>query len=179
LLQPKVVYELTGNFEEHPKYGKTFEVATFRLLDLKTNDQYLNFFKEMVAGVGDVLAKRIIDAYQAEDLFAAILEKPDKLDQVHGLSPASKQRLLKEINALLTENKLATVFFNAGLKMDFLVQMKNNFYYQANSEALIEQILTTDFYNYAKRYHLTPFEEVDKVAMYFQKLAADDLTRLA
>jgi len=179
LIQPKVPYELTGVFEQHPKYGKSFEVTSFQIISLNNKDQYLNFFSETVPGIGPVVSQRILEAYDQDDLFQAILKNPKPLDDVKGLKPSSKELLIQGIKDLNTENHFTKIFFAADLKMDFLTKLKNDFYQEKNKDEVIEHILYNDFYYYAKRNHLTPFDEVDKVVMHFQKLSPEDPFRLA
>jgi len=179
LIQPKVPYELTGIFEQHPKFGKSFEVTSFQIISLKNEDQYLNFFSETVPGIGPVVSQRIVDAYDHDDLFQAILNNPEKLELVKGLKPISRRLLVQAIKDLNTENHFTKIFFAANLKMDFLTKLKNDLYQEKNRDQIIEHILQNDFYHYAKKSHLTPFDEVDIVVMHFQKLNPDDPFRLA
>jgi len=179
LLQPKVTYELAGHFQDHPKYGRSFDVTSFQVVDLKTADQYQNFFKTMVPGMGDILAQKVIDQYGPGELFEKILADPAPLIQIKGISASIQKSIVDKIQDLVTENKFTTTFFQADLKMDFLIHLKNYFSQMEHPDEAIETILTTSFYRYARDHHLYPFEEVDKVACYFQKLSPYDVTRLA
>jgi len=154
-------------------------VTSFQVVNLKTADQYQNFFKTMVPGMGDILAQKVIDKYGAGELFEKILANPDPLIEIKGISPAIQKSIVAKIQDLVTENKFTTTFFQADLKMDFLLHLKNYFSQMEHPDAAIETILTTNFYRYARDHHLYPFEEVDKVACYFQKLSQYDITRLA
>lgn len=88
-------YIFYGNFQEHPKYGRQFNVTHFRKDIPKTKQgivQYLS--SDLFKGIGKKTAENIVNVL-GEDAISRILENPSLLDTVPRL-PADKAKNLYE-----------------------------------------------------------------------------------
>ena len=82
---PGETLELTGDWRDHPKFGRQFEAATCRqVLPATINGIKRYLASGMIRGVGPVLAQRLVDKFGAEVL--EILDNdPRRLRAVEGL----------------------------------------------------------------------------------------------
>lgn len=174
-LQAHVNYELTGEFEDNNKYGKSFNVLSASLGVGKSKTQVINYLSSaLFPGIGRQAATLIAEHYQ-DNVIEKINADPDSLTLVKGLS-SQKVSLIQHVLAqIVNQNQLTKIFYEQNLKIDFYNYLKEH----SESDTEIDEILTNSFYEYAYDHHLTPFSEVEKVAVYFEKLSVDDPKRLA
>ncbi len=93
--------EITGNYVEHPLYGRQLKAESFRVVppdDLLSMERYLS--SGAIKGIGEALARRIIKTFQ-EDTFRIIEEEPERLAEVKGIS----ERKAREIAEQMIEKK--------------------------------------------------------------------------
>ncbi|BDY11796.1 SF1B family DNA helicase RecD2 [Hydrogenimonas cancrithermarum] len=81
--------ELSGNWEEHPKFGPQF---VFEELNIKGSELYF-YLTKVVKGVGQKLVKRLIAHYGEEELLRILDEEPQKLLTFKGI----KEKKLSQI----------------------------------------------------------------------------------
>ncbi len=87
---------LVGEWGQHPKYGRQFVASTIQV-DLPVDvDGLTHFLSEHPAakGIGPVKARRIAEHYGA-DFEAVLLNNPDQIANLHGVSIANVQALAK------------------------------------------------------------------------------------
>jgi len=84
-LAPGEELDLTGEWDNHPKYGRQFKVSSFeRTIPATVNGVRRYLASGLIKGVGEVLAGRMIDAFGGRVL--EILDgEPEKLLTVEGL----------------------------------------------------------------------------------------------
>ena len=78
--------EVTGEYVEHPTYGRQFRVEHFEEkepTDELSMERYLG--SGAIKGVGTALAARIVRRFK-EDTFRIIEEEPERLAEVKGIS---------------------------------------------------------------------------------------------
>ncbi len=93
--------EAQGEYTQHQIYGKQFKIEQYKILppsDEVSMERYLS--SGAVKGVGEALARRIIQAFGAET-YRIIEEEPERLAEVKGIS----QRKAREIAASLYEKR--------------------------------------------------------------------------
>lgn len=77
----------TGNWVNHPTYGKQFSVTSYSKEMPATSAAILTYLSSgAVKGIGPVTAKRIVDIY-GEDSLNVIEEHPEWLSDIKGISP--------------------------------------------------------------------------------------------
>lgn len=90
-------YHLEGTVSEHPKYGRQFQVTTFRKEMPVTKAGVSTYLSgEMFKGVGKKTAERIVDIL-GNDAISRILQDPTVLDQVPKLTTKLKESLSKTL----------------------------------------------------------------------------------
>ena len=78
--------EITGNFVEHPVYGRQMKAESFRVVppdDCISMERYLS--SGAIKGIGEALAARIVKTFK-EETFRIIEEEPERLSEVKGIS---------------------------------------------------------------------------------------------
>ena len=88
-------YIFYGKFQEHPRYGRQFNVSHFRKDIPKTKQGIIQYLSsDLFKGIGKKTAENIVDVL-GEDAISRILEKPSLLETVPRL-PADKAKTLYE-----------------------------------------------------------------------------------
>lgn len=82
---PGEALNLTGQWKEHPRFGRQFHVDTWEQIMPATLNGIRRYLGSgMVKGIGPVLATRLIDAF-GKDVLEILENEPDKLLTVEGL----------------------------------------------------------------------------------------------
>lgn len=96
-LQEDVVYNLIGNYEEHPRYGIQFHIVQYERAQPNDEKTLVRFFSSaQFPGIGRKIAQHIVETL-GEDAIALIKDNPQVLGQVHGLSTKKIQVLVDGI----------------------------------------------------------------------------------
>lgn len=91
--------EATGEFTEHPTYGRQFKVSSFEEKapeDEIAIERYLG--SGAIKGIGIALAARIVRRFK-EDTFRIIEEEPERLAEVKGISQRKAMEIADQVNA--------------------------------------------------------------------------------
>ena len=95
------IYKFEGDFSVHDKYGKQFNVTSFEVIIPDDDDNIISFLSsELFKGIGESKAKSIVSAL-GNNCLNIILDNPESLDDVPGLSIKQKETIY---NALLDYN---------------------------------------------------------------------------
>ena len=89
--------EITGEYVEHPSYGFQFKANSFKVVepdDLLSMERYLG--SGAIKGVGEALAKRIVKRF-GKDTFRVIVEVPERLVEVKGISERIAQQITDQM----------------------------------------------------------------------------------
>lgn len=91
-------YRFYGQLVQHPRYGE--QVVTSRYEREKPSPQGLvKFFSgPQFKGIGKQTAKRILDIYSSDNPIDEILNQPQRLEEVKGLSKANRLALVQTLN---------------------------------------------------------------------------------
>ena len=84
-LSPGETLELTGEWVEHPKYGRQFTVHLCEHSMPATANGVIKFLSSNIKGIGPKSAERMVDKFGVEVLDLLDTD-PDKLLEVHGIS---------------------------------------------------------------------------------------------
>lgn len=119
--------EATGEYVEHPTYGRQFRVEHFEEkepTDELSMERYLG--SGAIKGVGAALAARIVRRFKA-DTFRIIEEEPERLAEVKGIS----ERMAMEIAEQVEEKKdlrQAMIFLQKyGITLNLAVKIYNTY----------------------------------------------------
>ena len=89
--------ELTGEYTEHPTYGKQFKVSSYEEKepeDLESMERYLG--SGAIRGIGTKMAKKIVQKFK-EDTFRVIEEEPERLAEIKGISGKKAQEISVQV----------------------------------------------------------------------------------
>ncbi len=90
--------EATGEFTDHPTYGRQFKVTSFEEKapeDEIAIERYLG--SGAIKGIGIALAARIVRRFK-EDTFRIIEEEPERLAEVKGISQRKAMEIADQVN---------------------------------------------------------------------------------
>ena len=90
--------EATGDYTEHPVYGKQFKVESFEEKapeDEIAIERYLG--SGAIKGIGLALAARIVRRFK-EDTFRIIEEEPERLAEIKGISNRKAMEIADQVN---------------------------------------------------------------------------------
>ncbi|VEU82301.1 SF1B family DNA helicase RecD2 [Acholeplasma hippikon] len=95
ILNEEVLYEFTGEFTYHPKYGKQLKVLTYKRIEDHTENGLIRYLSsEDFTGIGPVTAKKIVDLLGL-DAIDKIIEDESVLSPL--LNPMKRVRLKNEL----------------------------------------------------------------------------------
>ncbi|MCR5388792.1 MAG: ATP-dependent RecD-like DNA helicase [Lachnospiraceae bacterium] len=89
--------ELTGEFTNHPTYGRQFKTSSFEIKrpeDVKSIERYLG--SGAIKGVGPKMAKKIVEKF-GEDSLRVIDEEPELLVSIKGISERIAQSIAGQV----------------------------------------------------------------------------------
>ncbi|MGM7557838.1 SF1B family DNA helicase RecD2 [Aerococcus christensenii] len=94
-LQEGTTYQFYGHLVDHDRYGVQFQMTRYEQKQVTSKEGLIRYFSsEAFPGIGKVLAERIVESLGMNAL-TVILNDPDQLDQVKGLTK-TKRTLIKE-----------------------------------------------------------------------------------
>lgn len=159
-----IIYEIEGELFINNKLNKTsFVVETVKQVKELTSDLIIHYLSSsLFPTIGKTLAKNIFDFFK-DDVFKKILDNPNDLMLVKGMTKEKSQIIQDVVKKNFNENPILDTFLNNNLKIEFYNRLQMDF---ENKEEM-SWVLKNDFYKYANNSGLSPFEEVDKVALAF------------
>lgn len=90
--------EATGEYTEHPSYGRQFKVSSFEEKapqDEIAIERYLG--SGAIKGIGVALAARIVRRFK-KDTFRIIEEEPERLSEIKGISERKAREIAEQVN---------------------------------------------------------------------------------
>lgn len=92
-LSPGQRVVVTGQWKDHPTYGRQLRVSGCLADDPRTLDGMRAYLSSgAVTGVGPELARRLVDCFGLDTL-RVLSEEPEKLESVHGIGPRTVERI--------------------------------------------------------------------------------------
>ena len=117
--------EATGEYTEHPTYGKQFKVTSFEEKapeDQEAIERYLG--SGAIKGIGLALAARIVRRFK-DDTFRIIEEEPERLAEIKGISERKAMEIAHQVNEK-RELRQAMIFLQQyGITMNLAVKIYN------------------------------------------------------
>lgn len=112
IYEPKVDMRIIAEGEAyiHPVFGQQFKVDTCRLEIPKTAEAVIDYLSSgLITGVGETLARRIVDHFGPNVVEEIIEKTPARLAEVKGISPAKAQTIAKCHSANFVYQELAAM----------------------------------------------------------------------
>lgn len=150
--------EATGEFTEHPTYGRQFKVSSF--IEKEPEDElaierYLG--SGAIKGIGIALAARIVRRFK-EDTFRIIEEEPERLAEVKGISQRKAMEIADQVNAKKDLRQAMIFLQQFGIHMNLAVKI----YHTYGQE--IYRILKENPYQMADDIKGVGFKTADEIA---------------
>lgn len=101
--------KITGNFVEHPEYGRQLKIETFEKLmpeDLDSIENYLANGK--FKGIGPATAKRMVNTF-GKDVINIIKFEPEKLSCIKGITEEKQLKFHKALTKIGKYGKLLVI----------------------------------------------------------------------
>lgn len=150
--------EATGEFTEHPTYGRQFKVSSFEEKapeDEMAIERYLG--SGAIKGVGIALAARIVRRFK-EDTFRIIEEEPERLAEVKGISQRKAMEIADQVNAKRDLRQAMIFLQQFGISMNLAVKIYKTYGQE------IYSILKENPYRMADDIEGVGFKTADEIA---------------
>lgn len=170
-METDVLYELEGEYVEHPRFGIQFSVVNFKKMLPQDETMIIRFLSgPLFPGIGQKLAEQIVEEY-GPDILVNIKENPAMPLHVKGLTPKKKEVLIKGITHESDLDEAVSFFTLHGLSIRNI--MKIDTIYGSKSLDLIRE----NPYRMVYDIDGIGFKTADKLA-YSMGFSKDDTRRL-
>ena len=96
-LPKDILFEFTGTYIDHPKYGMQFSVESYRRLLPSDKESIVRYLSSpLFPGVGKTLAQRIVDTY-GEGVLMLIRDNPEISLDVQGMNPKKRETIIEGV----------------------------------------------------------------------------------
>ena len=119
--------EATGEYTEHPTYGRQFKVSSFEEKapeDEIAIERYLG--SGAIKGIGLALAARIVRRFK-KDTFRIIEEEPERLAEVKGISERKAMEIAEQVNAKKDLRQAMIFLQQYGINTNLAVKIYNTY----------------------------------------------------
>lgn len=150
--------EASGNYTEHPTYGRQFKVEYFEEKapeDEEAIERYLG--SGAIKGIGLALAARIVRRFK-EDTFRIIEEEPERLAEIKGISERKAMEIADQINEKRDLRQAMIFLQQYGITMNLAVKV-----YQAYGQE-VYGIIKENPYRLADDIEGVGFRTADEIA---------------
>lgn len=157
-VQPGERVRLEGRWEDDPKFGRQFRMSAFEPVlptTLQGIERYLA--SGLIAGIGPVMAKRLVEAF-GEETLEVVEHEPERLRKVPGIG-AKRSRAISEAFVAQRELKEVMVFLQSH---DVPTHLAIKIYKRYEDTAL--RVVRTDPYRLAREVVGIGFLTADTIA---------------
>ncbi|WP_338969152.1 AAA family ATPase [Spiroplasma endosymbiont of Labia minor] len=162
-LKPKIIYELEGDFETDSKYGRSFKMTEYKIAEINSKQDIINFFSSSIfPSIGKSTAEIIFNNFGI-DARKILKKDPAKIYEIEQISEEKAKIIFSVISENNENNFIEEKFMNQKLN----IQILSNIRKIINDDTKILDILQNDFYLFAIKNKLRNFEEIDKIAIEF------------
>jgi exodeoxyribonuclease V alpha subunit len=110
----------SGVFSQHPRYGWQFAVETFRSALPQSREGVVLWLRTRVPGIGPAFAGAIVRHFGAEEVFAELDRRPERLREVRtrsgrAISRRSVERVIAAWREVATIREVETFLFTHGI----------------------------------------------------------------
>lgn len=149
-------FKAIGKWVDTGVNGYRFNVKTSRLVFPETDKGMIEFIVRFAKGVGRVSAKRIVETFK-EDTFNVIMNKPEELLKIKGITEKRAESIHKSISQCKDYEDVALFLIPLGFSHSDVVKIYEEFGYGA-----IDKIKTNPYILY--KFNKIEFLVIDKAA---------------
>ncbi len=136
-LEEGLLYDFTGEFKAHPKYGQQFFCDSYVKSKSFTKPGLIQYLSsDKFPGIGVKLALAIVNTLGLKCI-ELILEDPKSLDQIKGLSDAKKQVVYETISANYIDEQVLIRLYDYGLSSRMVKKLLDK--YGSRTASYIEE----------------------------------------
>ena len=150
--------EATGEYTDHPVYGKQFKVSSFEEKEPQDEiaiERYLG--SGAIKGIGVALAARIVRRFK-QDTFRIIEDEPERLAEVKGISERKAMEIAEQVNAKKDLRQAMIFLQQYGINTNLAVKIYNTYGQE------IYSVLTENPYRMAEDVAGVGFKTADEIA---------------
>lgn len=150
--------EATGEYTEHPTYGRQFKVDSFEEKAPEDEEAIERYFGSgAIKGIGLALAARIVRRFK-DDTFRIIEEEPERLAEIKGISQRKAMEIANQVNEKRDLRQAMIFLQQYGITMNLAVKV-----YQAYGQEIYE-IIRQNPYRLADDIEGVGFRTADEIA---------------
>ena len=150
-------YTFWGELTQHPKYGQQLKVERYQRAKPSSGGLIKYFSSQHFKGIGKKTAEKIIHLY-GDDPIDNILEDPDKLESISGLSKANRENLVSKLRLNYGAEQILAKLAEYGLNNKTAVQIFERY----KEESLT--VITENPYQLVEDIQGIGFKMADKLA---------------
>ena len=150
-------YTFWGELTQHPKYGQQLKVERYQRAKPSSAGLIKYFSSQHFKGIGKKTAEKIIHLY-GDDPIDNILEDPDKLESISGLSKANRENLVSKLRLNYGAEQILAKLAEYGLNNKTAVQIFERY----KEESLT--VITENPYQLVEDIQGIGFKVADKLA---------------
>lgn len=150
-------YTFWGELTQHPKYGQQLKVERYQRAKPSSAGLIKYFSSQHFKGIGKKTAEKIIHLY-GDDPIDNILEDPDKLESISGLSKANRENLVSKLRLNYGAEQILAKLVEYGLNNKTAVQIFERY----KEESLT--VITENPYQLVEDIQGIGFKMADKLA---------------
>lgn len=150
--------EASGEFLEHPTYGRQFKVEYFEEKEPEDEaaiERYLG--SGAIKGIGTAMAARIVRRFK-EDTFRIIEEEPERLAEIKGISERKAMEIAHQVNEKRDLRQAMIFLQQYGITMNLAVKIYNAYGQE------VYQVLKENPYRLADDVEGVGFRTADDIA---------------
>ena len=156
-LKYRQVYLMNGNFVNHSKYGRQFQVDTYELVLPTDEEEIIEFLSSDLFPIGEKTAEKIVKKL-GKDTINIILNNPYVLDDIPRLTESKKEKIVETLNEYQATSNIVIELNKLGFSSkNSLAILKK---YSTNSMKIIKE----NIYDLKDDIDI-PFDELDKIAL--------------
>ena len=156
-LKYRQAYLMNGNFVNHSKYGRQFQVDTYELVLPTDEEEIIEFLSSDLFPIGEKTAEKIVNKL-GKDTINIILNNPYVLDDIPRLTESKKEKIVETLNEYQATSNIVIELNKLGFSSkNSLAILKK---YSTNSMKIIKE----NIYDLKDNIDIT-FDELDKIAI--------------
>lgn len=128
---------ITGNEENHPRYGKQLNVEKIKRVEINEEDRLIKLLiGQNIPGIGEVQSKRIVDMFGEKTL--EIFEKDiDKLIKIKGIGKKTLEKIKENYSPIFDQAKILMFLQELGISQSKISLIIST--YGEDSEEIIKE----------------------------------------
>ena len=129
-------YTFWGELVHHPKYGEQLKISRYERAKPSSKGLVKYFSSDHFKGIGLKTAQKIVDLY-GDDTIDKILEAPEKLEEITGLSKKKRLAFVEKLRQNYGTERILAQLANYGIPNKLAFQIQD--FYKEETLQIVEQ----------------------------------------